>query len=470
MIFGGETMRTKRSLFIVILVCGILLLAVQPGLAYPSHLDPRVLHAASIHRPADGLSWLPQLSADGRFVTFSSLAGNLVRADTNQAQDVFVYDRLLGKTERVSVASTGDQANGDSAFSSISADGRYVAFCSAASNLVADDTNGFADVFVHDRQTGETRRVSVRSDGSQALAGGVDPMISANGRFVVFRSNSNDLAPDDLWLEMGGFINVYVHDLQTGETWPVSLTFDHHAANGDSDPASISADGQTIEFSSAANNLVPDDTNGFQDVFVHNTQAGAVEMVSRAIDSNPANEGSYGALTGLSADGRYAAFSSKASNLVPADTNGATDIFVSDRQAGAVERVSLAPGGGEANADSSLPSLSADGRYVAFASRASNLVPGDANQLEDIFVHDRQTGQTQRVSIAWDGAQANGLSNYAAISADGRFVAFVSAASNLVPGDTNRTEDVFLYDRQTGLTEIVSAGHPFLEYLPLIRR
>jgi Tol biopolymer transport system component len=282
--------------------------------------------------------------------------------------------------QRVSVASDGAQGNGDSFDNSISADGRYIAFASRASNLVAGDTNGKQDIFVHDRLTGQTTRVSVASDGAQGNGDSGQPVISADGRFVAFYSS--------------------------------------------------------------ASNLVPGDTNGVEDVFVHDRLTGQTTRVSVASDGAQGNGPSWG--PSISADGRFVAFESRASNLVPGDTNGTTDVFVHDRHTGQTMRVSVASDGREGNSYSWLARISADGRFVVFTSDASNLVAGDTNGTWDVFVHDRLTGQTTMVSVASDGTPGNGRSIGVSISGDGRFVAFMSEASNLVAGDTNGTWDVFV--------------------------
>jgi Tol biopolymer transport system component len=260
-----------------------------------------------------------------------------------------------------------------------------VVFTSLATNLVVGDTNGFMDVFVHDRDTGETSRVSVASDGTQA----------------------ND--------------HTY---------WPA-----------------VSADGRYMAFHSMATNLVAGDTNGFGDVFVHDRDTGETARLSMAFDGAQGN--GLSAYPFVSGDGRYVAFISWASNLVPGDTNGTSDIFVHDRDTGETTRVSVASDGTQGNGQSGQwhHAISADGRYVAFRSFASNLVPGDTNNNHDIFVHDRETGETTRVSVASDGTEGNGFSSDADISADGRYVAFESTANNLVPGDTNNSFDVFVHDQ-----------------------
>jgi uncharacterized repeat protein (TIGR03803 family) len=387
---------------------------------------------------ATGISTDSSLSADGRFVVFSSVAPNLVVGDTNGTTDVFVLDRQTGQMTRVSVASGGAQSDGHSSRPSISADGRFVAFWSGATNLVPGDTNGALDVFVHDRQTGQTSRVSVASDGTQANGPSAPPRVSADGRFVAFSSTASNLVPGDA----NGVEDVFVHDLQTGQTMRISVASDGTEANGFNVEPAISADGRFVAFRGVASNLVADDTNGADDVFVHDRQTAETARVSVATGGAQSNGTSLA--PAISADGRIVAFHSAASNLVAGDTSVNYDLFVHDRQTSETTRVSVSTDGVEANADSAWASLSADGRFVAFLSAASNLVADDTNGVEDVFVHDRVTGETTRVSVAGDGAQGNGDTDPPSLSADGRFVSFPSIASNLTPGDGNDTYDVFV--------------------------
>jgi Tol biopolymer transport system component len=282
----------------------------------------------------------------------------------------------------------GRQANAWSGFAAISADGRYVAFVSAASNLVASDTNLRADVFVHDRRTGRTSRVSPAANGHQANSDCEQPAISAHGRFVAFAS--------------------------------------------------------------AASNLVGGDTNGLEDVFVrdrrtHRTQRISVSSQGIQSTGSPTHSGSNS--PSISADGRYVAFHSDASNLVSGDTNRVFDIFVRDRRSGTTSRVSVSDGGGQANAESLGPAvISADGRLIAFASLASNLVAGDRNDITDAFIRDRVARRTILASLSSTGQQGTDSSWPAAISADDRDLAFSSWAGNLVPDDVSPGPDVFVRD------------------------
>src|SRR5207249_3963444 len=305
-------------------------------------------------------------------------------------------------TVRVSVASDGTEGNDVSLGSALSADGRFVAFDSAATDLVAGDTNGVADVFVHDRQTGTTERVSVDSAGTQANGDSTEVALSADGRFVAFISVAPDLVAGDT----NGVADVFVHDRQTGTTERVSVDSAGNQANGDSTEVALSADGRFVAFTSVAPDLVAGDTNGVMDVFVHDRQTGATERVS--VDSAVTQANGDSTDVALSADGRFVAFISVAPDLVAGDTNGVADVFVHDRQTGTTERVSVDSAGNQANGDSTDVALSADGRFVAFTSVAPDLVTGDTNGAMDVFVHDRQTGTTERVSVDSAGSQANG--------------------------------------------------------------
>ena len=383
----------------------------------------------------------PAISSDGRYVAFGSDASNLVPGDTNESRDVFVRDRKLGTTRRVSVSSTETQGNSVSfGLPAISSDGRYVAFGSDASNLVPGDTNRSADVFVRDRKLGITRRVSVSSTETQGN-GPVSfgpPAISSAGRYVSFGSDASNLVPGDTNVSA----DVFVRDRKLGTTRRVSVS--STGAQGDSGSFGpvVSSRGRYVAFSSAASNLVPGDTNDSLDVFVRDRELGTTRRVS--VSSTGAQGDSDGFGPAISSAGRYVAFSSAASNLVPGDTNAVQDVFVRDRDLGTTRRVSVSDTGAQGDSLSFDPAISSAGRYVAFSSDASNLVPGDTEGTVDVFVRDRDLGTTRRVSVSSTGAQSNRISFEPAISSAGRYVAFSSAASNLVPGDTNGSLDVFV--------------------------
>ena len=413
----------------------------QGGL--PSRGTTTCVSVASDGTQGDDDSWESSVSAHGRYVAFYSYATNLVDGDTNGVSDIFVHDRQTGQTTRVSVDSGGSQATGGNSGSpSLSADGRYVAFGSRATNLVQGDTNGVGDVFVHDRQTGQTTRVSVDSDGTQGNNHSSSPSISADGRYVAFYSSAGDLIVGDT----NGVGDIFVHDRQTGQTTRVSLHSEGTQGNNHSSSPSVSADGRYVAFYSDATNLVDGDTNGVGDVFVHDRQTAQTVRVSIHSDGT---QGDHDSLwdSPISADGRHVAFSSYAWNLVDGDTNLVGDVFIHDRQTRQTTRVSMGSDGSQGNGTSLHPSISADGRYVSFSSQASNLVDNDTNGTDDVFLHDRQTGETTRVSVHSDGSGGNAYSSYSSVSADGLYIAFFSHATNLVDGDTNDAYDIFVHGR-----------------------
>jgi Tol biopolymer transport system component len=390
----------------------------------------------------NGRSSHTSVSEDGRYVAFESSASNLVDNDTNGRKDIFVYDRDTDTIERVSVASNGTQANRDCSKPCISADGRNVTFESSATNLVPGDTNSRKDVFVYDRDTDSIERVSVADDGIQGNGTSSNPCISADGRFVAFQSFASNLVSEDT----NGTSDVFVYDRNTDTIERVSVADDGTEGDAASTYASISDYGRYVAFESAAENLVAYDTNGSKDIFVYDCDTRTIEKVSLTSSGGQGNGTSSD--PSISADGRFVAFESYATNLVPGDTNGKNDIFVYNRDAGTIEMVSVSSDGIQGITTSDNPSISGDGRYVSFDSAASNLVPQDTNGKRDIFVYDRETRTIERVNMGDHGAQGDADSTGPCFSADGRYVAFKSSATNfatnLEPGDTNEVSDIFV--------------------------
>jgi Tol biopolymer transport system component len=445
----------------------------------------------------------PSVSGNGRYVAFASWASDLVPGDTNQTPDAFVRDLVTGTTTRVSVSSSGEQGAGVTSIPTMSRDGRYVTFTSTSllvpgmhrvvcgNDAAVAGSAGCYNVYIHDMRTRQTRLVSVSSSGSQTGSeatgsGSTVSSISANDRYVAFSSTSPDLVPHDtnatFQNENAQGYDIFVRDLRAGTTRRVSVSTRGAQANGDSKNPVISGDGRYVLFASAASNLVPHDTNdtsgvqGDWDVFVHDLRTGRTTRVSVSRSGNQGDESSgyvsgfpqcktQGCATfpllGISAHGRYAAFASDATNLVPHDTNGASDVFVRDMRTGRIIRISVSSDGRQANGGSAWSPMSADGRYVAFYSDASNLVPGDTQACSDtnpnigtplfaqpetcadVFVRDLRTGITTRVSVSSAGKQGDAGSYRPAISADGRVVVFVSQATDLARGDQNGWIDVF---------------------------
>jgi Tol biopolymer transport system component len=353
---------------------------------------------------------------------------------------------------RVSVDSVGRQSNADSNTAALSPDGNYVAFVSSADNLVPGDGNHLSDVFLHHLRTGATTRVSVGDAGQEAELECLAPSVSRDGRRVVFQSDSANLVPGDT----NGFADVFLRDIEHGTTSRVSLGMHGNEAELPCFEPALSADGRTVAFVSYATNLGAGWTIGIQDVFVRDLVLGTLECVSVGPAGVTANHSSWD--PSLSADGRYVAFYSQASNLVPFDANGAHDVFVHDRQTGLTEMVSVSSTGAQANGPSVTCQISADGRFVAFTSHAGNLVPGDHNTDSDVFVHDRASGTTELASQSSFGEIGDEESDHPGISGDGRWVVFHSMAENLGTPDDQMVRDVYLRDRLLGTTVCLSIG------------
>jgi Tol biopolymer transport system component len=400
---------------------------------------------------ANGRSQMPAISPDGRFVVFTAHATDLTMGDDNGASDVFARDRVTGTTRLVSLNSAGEQGDADSFGPSISADGRFVAFTSEASNLVPGATGHQFRVYVRDLELGMTELVSADAAGMPGDGMSFRAAISADGGTVAF-SSAAQLTPGGL----PGVWAAYVRDRVKGVTERISVSTDGASANGPCKGSAVSADGRFVAFTSSASNLVPEAGARGDGVYLRDRQSGVTERISVSDDGKPADAPAIG--WSMSADGRFVAFGSAASNLVPGDPRGVVNIYLRDRQSGVTERISVADGGGPADAACHfIPLVSGDGRFVAFATRASNLAPGGATGRWDMFVRDRVKGVTERLMTAPDGATANGEtatdSVGAGISADGRFVVVTSAASNLVSGSVAGTAEVLVRDRDRGVTE-----------------
>jgi hypothetical protein len=409
----------------------------------------------------------PAISDDGNFVAFVSYSTNLVSGDTNGVSDAFVHDRSTGTTERVSVSSSGAQADADTNVGSLpafSADGNLVAFSSWASTLVPGDTNTHCDIFVHDRSSLVTERVSVNPSGGDANGDSFDQSFSADGQLVAFASYASNL----VYRDTNVTYDVFVRDRSSGTTERVSLDSSGNEGDFDSWTPTISADGRLVAFWSSATNLVPGDTNALGDIFVHDRTSGVTERVS--VDSSGVQSNGANLFSSISADGRFVVFSSFASNLVAGDTNNKVDVFVHDRTTGSTERVSVSSAGAQGKYDSGSfgCAISADGEIASFDSGADNFVQGDTNGMYDVFIHDRSTGLTQRASVSSSGHQGNDSSQVPAVSSNGLTVAFVSLASNLASSDGNRANDVFVHEfcSQDATWSNYGAGFPGTNGVP----
>jgi Tol biopolymer transport system component len=380
--------------------------------------------------------YFPQVSGTGRHVAFISRAADLVAGDTNGKRDVFVRDRVAHHTTRVSLSTSGAKGNGSSSLDDLTPDGRYVLFTSAATNLVPGDTNRVDDVFVRDVRSGTTERVSVTVDGGQFASTTLWSAISADGRYVAFTEQFR--VAEETW----GF-DVYVRDRLAEKTSLVSVSTEGVRGNGPSFRPTISGDGRYIVYTSYADNLVPADTGGFADVFIRDQVAGTTELLSTSVTGGFGNE--YSANPTISANGRYVAFTSLASNMVFGEVNSGGDVFIRDRATGRTDVVNRSSSGAQGNGGFGS-AISADGRFVAFMSSASNLVPGDRNGTTDLFLRDLSRGTTVLVNVSMKGTQATVEPGSFDISDDGHHVAFTSHSPILVPDDTNGTVDAFVRD------------------------
>ena len=423
---------------VVAAAAGAALLALQASGATPVPTSRVSVAAGDVQ--ANGHSIAPAISGDGRFVAFYSDATNLVADDTNRARDIFVYDRQTGETTRVSVASEGTEANSDSFAPAISRDGRYVVFASSASNLVSGDTNNANDIFVHDRVANTTTRISIGVGGAQPNASSYEPAVSADGTVVAYTSDATNLVSGDT----NAVRDVFVYDRSTGTTSLASVTSSGTQADAPSAAPALDADGGIVAFSSFADNLISDDENETSDVFVRERKTSKTTRVSVYNGGFESDGDSFH--PALSADGRLVAFESDAFNLAWYDPDEGFDIYVYDRQADVVSAASVDDAGNLGNDTSMGATISSDGRYVAYDTEATDIVPGDQNGVSDVVLYDRRSGGATRLSVGNQGEEADGDSALPAISADGTLVAYESDATNLVPGDTNGFTDVFLRD------------------------
>jgi Tol biopolymer transport system component len=436
-----------------------------------------------VERGGDNESLNPSISADGRYVAFQSAATNLIADDRNPSWDIFARDRQAGATELISVSTAGIQGNGESTQPSISADGRFVAFSSYADNLVANDRNQQWDVFVRNRQARTTELISVSSSGEQANHRSESPSpesISADGRYVVFQSDATNLARGKMPVRW----EIYMRDRVRHTTELVSLSSQGEPADRNCRWPSISGDGRYVTFQSSATNLVSEKAAynwEFYNVYVRDRQSGKTELISASASGVPGDHNSTNAT--LSADGRYVAFLSTAVNLVKGEEgrqpdllraalggeNPATryvptmrkpDVFLRDRQTGETRIVSVSNAGERANHRTFTPFVSADGRSVVFESTAGNLVPaaeGTAPRIaSDIYLRSAEKQLTERVSIFPAGPNVPLYSSAnPVLSADGRYVAFHAV---IYPQGTRHFSNVFVRDMQTDAIEMISVA------------
>lgn len=406
--------RPGRLILISLAAAVAALVTALPALS--ANPKTKLISQSSSGATTDAISFHPSVSGDGRLVAFASDATTLVAHDTNGQTDVFVRNTKSGNTKRVSITSNGGQATGGGSLSpAISGNGRYVVFSSAATNLPGAGQG----VYSHDLKTGKTKLIA---PGGNPL----DPAISASGRYIAWDENSGE---------------VFLFDRNSGKTKVVSKNNQGDQDDAVGDFPSISDDGRYVAWISDSGNLTPQSAGDHNEVYLHDLKTKKTRMLSKVGSGEGNGDAFWVAIAGNASRVVYA---SRASNLVGQDLMGHQSVFVFTRKGAKTSLASKSSAGAPGNNGSSLfsaPGISKNGRFVAFASRASNLVGNDLNGRQDVFVRNLKSGNTKRVSVASNGAEADDLSESAALSADARFIAFQSRATNLDGGGAFR--DIF---------------------------
>ncbi|OGL31889.1 hypothetical protein A3F64_00595, partial [Candidatus Saccharibacteria bacterium RIFCSPHIGHO2_12_FULL_42_8] len=392
---------------------------------------------------ANNFSSSPSISTDGRYIAYSSAATNLVAGDTNGVLDVFLYDTVTETTKRISVDSGGNEAHSDSYEPSISGDGRYIAYASDADNLVTSDTNIMTDMFLYDTVNETTSRISVDSGGVEADGSSGGASVSSDGRYITYHSDATNLVAGDTNVTT----DVFLYDTDTQTTSRISVDSGGTESTGYSYSPAISGDGQYITYSSDSTDLVIGDTNGFSDIFLYNVATQTTTRISMDTGGNESNNGS--AYSNISSNGRYIVYQSEASDLIFGDSNLAQDIFLYDTLAQTTTLISKDSNGVISGNYSSDAVISGDGKYIVYQSIGENLVNNDTNANFDIYAFEIDSGKTFRVSVDSNKNQGNGGSSLPTISGDGKYIAYSSDATNLVATDINTFTDIFLASLKT---------------------
>ncbi len=440
----------RRLLFFITVLLFLAASALpEPTLAACNPNAPVTLVSASIHGGASDqgvvLGTLA-ISGDGRYIAYTSSSTDLVPGDTNSAEDVFVYDRLHCTNRRVSVSSNGQQANLDSYGPALSTDGRYVAFSSDATNLVPGDTDGNTDVFVRDLVTNQVTLISVGWDGTASNGDSYGSSLSADGRYVGFGSYATNLVPNDT----NNHADAFVYDRQTGQTTRVSVATDGTQGDLDSGGALISGDGSIVTFESDANNLIPNDQNLWGDTFVHNMQTGETVLASFTPSGFPPDQASNP--TAISEDGKSVLFETAADNLINPNTflcsRGNFDCYNLYIYHVDTHQITQAILGYDAaqpqpNGSTWQGSLSADGKTIVFSSIATNLTILPTGQGYDIFSSDHLGLDLPVTDKLYPTASDYGGA-YPVVSADGHYLAYFSVQAQVEHGHYSSVYDVFV--------------------------
>ncbi len=422
----------------------IAVLSIVAATATPAAAAKTTIEVVSVDASGDGVAAAElahDISADGRFVVFGSTEA-VIPGTVFGGVNLFRHDRLTGDVDLVSASVSGDYSKGSATAPAISDDGRFVAFESDATDLAGgSDKNGADDVFVRDMATGQTTRVSSTTSGVAGNGASTRPWVSGDGSTIGFSSWSTDLVAGDT----NAARDAFAYDVATGTVERVSLGAKGEQPDDTSLGTGSSHDGRMVVFQSLATNIVTGDTGGMIDVFVRDRVTGAVTLVSADSQGGFGNWDSDDA--SISGDGDTVAFRSYANDLVANDTNATEDIFVRQLSAGVTTRVSVASNGTQANAWSFAADLSNDGKTVVFTSDASNIVPGDSNADFDVFAHDLTTGKTHMLSVGYDGSQGSALALWPKVDGDGSDAIFWSPSPNLVPNDPTPNGEIYLVAR-----------------------
>ena len=374
------------------------------------------------------------ISQDGRITVFTTNYDTLVPGDNNGYPDVFAYDKITKRTELISRGPGGTPGNNLSHRPSVSPDGRYVAFTSLAKNLLASPAavacggNPCTNIFVYDRLTKKHTLANLTSRGQrmnveERMLFEFGPILSRDGKTIAF-TTEHPIVPSDT----NNNLDVAVRNLTTGITRIASTNSSGQTVTSGNNEATMSYDGRYVVFA-AFSPLVPEDTNETFDVYRRDMLTGKVILISKTASGDIANRASNQAV--ISGDGQFVAYISRATNIVPDDTNENNDVFIYNVRTGTTQRINVSNQGDQAAGETYYPDISYDGRYVVYGSMAQNLVPADTNDALDIFMYDRYANQTRRITRAYDGTQANGWSFFSSISGDGKTAAFTSYATNL---------------------------------------
>lgn len=430
-------MKTNRNRYLLLIILSLILIS----LMIVSVNAAELVSVDSNGVQANGASHeYASLDQSGNIIAFASSASNLVDNDANGVSDIFVRDRQTGVVQRVSVGTGSVEANGASYDPSISYDGRYVVFTSDADNLVANDTNGVSDVFLYDRVADTTVRVSVDDNGNQANGASYEPVISGDGSRIAFTSEASNLVSDDT----NGVSDVFICDVAAG-TIKIVKNLYNEIGDGASSQPSINENGKYVAFTSKATNFEIFGATGFDgitsNVFSYNFENEHTSLISGDFNSREAGNGSSYEPS-ISSNGNYIAFTSEATNFAGiTDTNNASDVFISDYVT--VYMVSVLENGVQGNGASRQPAISGDGLSVAFTSAASNFTSNDNNAADDIYLKNLIDGSIILVSANISGSAGSQASTSPAINYDGSVIAFTSSASDLAANDANGVDDVF---------------------------